>query len=357
MTYQLDFLPVGDDSKGGDAICFRYWADDIGQFVGVIDGGTKATGQMLVDHIREFYETETVDLVICTHPHVDHSAGLSFVLEQLDVNLLMMHLPWEHSDDILHLFHDGRITATSLSERIKQGLQGIHDLYELSLEHEIPIVEPFTGAETSSPFVTILGPTLPDYQALLPLFTSTPQAASLGVALKDTFKSAASWFKETWDADELVDPVEGTGPENNSSVVTLLYLDKKKMLLTGDAGVPALTAVCDICDRARITLGDFDFVQIPHHGSKRNVGPTILNRLVGPIVGDTQKRFTAMVSVPRSGEPKHPSRRVTNAFNRRGATVSKTCGQTVCHGAWQMRSGWSAVIPVPFYADVDETDD
>jgi len=30
-------------------------------------------------------------------------------------------------------------------------------------------------------------------------------------------------------------------------------------------------------------MQQFTFVQIPHHGSRRNVGPTVLNRLLGGI--------------------------------------------------------------------------
>jgi hypothetical protein len=72
-----------------------------------------------------------------------------------------------------------------------------------------------------------------------------------------------------------------------------------------------------VADYLKIPLQSFKFVQIPHHGSKRNVGPAILNRLIGSPVAQGTNKFTAFVSVPKKGEPKHPSKRVTNAFMRR----------------------------------------
>src|SRR5690554_6609825 len=111
MGYEIDFLPVGDD-KGGDAIAVRF-GDLMGprtsQFVVVIDGGYRETGSDLANHIRTFYGTDTVDLVISTHPDCDHVGGLHVLLEQMKVGALWMHQPWNHTDDIARMFRDGRV--------------------------------------------------------------------------------------------------------------------------------------------------------------------------------------------------------------------------------------------------------
>ena len=55
MGYEIDFLPVGDGEKGGDAIVFRYGninSNRNEQVVGVIDGGTKESGEKIVEHIK-----------------------------------------------------------------------------------------------------------------------------------------------------------------------------------------------------------------------------------------------------------------------------------------------------------------
>ena len=87
MQYEIDYIPVGTGSKGGDAIAFRYgdFSDTTKQFVVVIDGGTKDSGKALVSHIKEHYGTSHVDLIVASHLHTDHISGLTEVLENLTV--------------------------------------------------------------------------------------------------------------------------------------------------------------------------------------------------------------------------------------------------------------------------------
>ena len=55
MGFEVDFLPVGDGEMSGDAITLR-WGNLFGprdhQTVVVIDGGTKQSGQNLVQHLK-----------------------------------------------------------------------------------------------------------------------------------------------------------------------------------------------------------------------------------------------------------------------------------------------------------------
>src|SRR2546422_6088647 len=108
MAYEIDFLPVGDGERGGDPIALRVWnqSNPAGQQVVVIDGGTKESGALLVSHIKKFYGTDVVDLVVCTHSDSDHACGLMEVLENLTVRNLTMHLPWKHAANIDDLFKD-----------------------------------------------------------------------------------------------------------------------------------------------------------------------------------------------------------------------------------------------------------
>jgi hypothetical protein len=60
-----------------------------------------------------------------------------------------------------------------------------------------------------------------------------------------------------------------------------------------------------------------DFVQVPHHGSRRNVTPSVLDRLLGPKVSNGHKQGTAFVSVGKD-KPEFPRGQVKNAVQRRG---------------------------------------
>ena len=64
--YQVDFLPVGDGAKSGDAIAMRFgdFSDAMKIYVVVIDGGFQSSGEALVSHIRTHYGTNYVDLVV-----------------------------------------------------------------------------------------------------------------------------------------------------------------------------------------------------------------------------------------------------------------------------------------------------
>jgi len=367
MGYDIDFLPVGNGLRSGDAIALRF-GDLHGlrhqQLVVVIDGGTKDSGAEIVNLIRKHYATNQVDLVISTHPDADHASGLTVVLEEMEVQRLWMHLPWEHAEDIRALFRSGQITDTSLRESLKRALQNAHDLYELAIANGIPVEEPFS--DSNLPFqdvgLRILSPSRAFYRALLPHFRETPAARQqltgfqrLGAALTE----AVRWAAESVGIETLKDPeLFATSAENNTSVILLLTNEERHCLFTGDAGVEALSIAAHQAEQAGIALPTLKVVQIPHHGSRHNVGPTVLDRILGPRSQPQQTRF-AVVSAAKDGAPKHPSRKVTNAFHRRGAwnSVYGTQGTSlhIGHNA-PPRAGIPAV-PIPFHDKVEEDEE
>ncbi len=76
MDFEIEFHPVGDASKAGDATVVRYGFNGQYQVV-VIDGGTEDSGAKLVEHIKSVYGPNTViEHAICTHPDTDHASGL-----------------------------------------------------------------------------------------------------------------------------------------------------------------------------------------------------------------------------------------------------------------------------------------
>lgn len=83
---EIDFLAVGEESSGGDAITLRYGnlhGPRSEQTVIVIDGGFVDSGEQLVEHSRNHFNTDEVDVVVSTHPDQDHAGGLKVVLEEL----------------------------------------------------------------------------------------------------------------------------------------------------------------------------------------------------------------------------------------------------------------------------------
>jgi len=355
--YEIDFLPVGSGDKSGDAIALRYGKPNAYKVM-VIDGGTKESGQILVDHIKKYYQTTHVDYLVNTHPDADHASGLAVVLEQLTVGEVWVHRPWEYATEIRQWFKDGRITDQSLADRLKDLLSHAYRLEELAKEKGIPVYEPFVGAKIGDLYV--LSPGKEWYLELIPQFNKTPDARSTSMdavtksfSLRATLEKMASWVAELWHIETLSEDGE-TSCENESSVVLYGNLDGRGVLLTGDAGIQALGKACDYASTLDIDLTSCRFVQVPHHGSRNNVSPSVLNRLIGPkIAQGTAATKTAFVSASKDSEV-HPRKVVTNAFLRRGADVHQTKGQSKRHSHnMPDRDGWSASTPVPFHSQVE----
>ncbi len=350
LGFELDFITVGKGERSGDAIAMRYGSLSGRQQVLIIDGGSKESGQKLVDHVKSTYGTERVDYVVNTHPDVDHSSGLSVVLENLDVGCLYMHRPWNHAGRIRDLFHDGRITDASLEERIRDALNAAHELEAIALKREIPMIEPFQGVAVG-PHFRVLSPEEVWYvKDLLPNFERLPEvkkeatfAEALMGGVATVAKSVAELVAETMGVETLK---EGgvTRPENESSVVLYGEVYEKRLLFTGDAGVQALSSAIIHAQLSGISLKDLDYIQVPHHGSRNNVSPTVLNEMMGKI---------AFVSAS-PGSKTHPRKVVTNAFRRRGAKVFPTRGGIMCqrHNR-DLRPGYGDVPEIPFYDKVE----
>lgn len=349
INYEIDFLPVGTGEKSGDAIALRVWSN-IGQQVFVIDGGTKDAGKMLVQHIQTFYGTKTVNAVISTHPDGDHASGLTEVLENLDVKLLLMHQPWDHAADIKASFESRTLTNLGLQRKMKEELVYAHELKKIADRKSIPIVEPFEGGEWTNGLFKVLGPSQAYYETLLPQFRDMPEPkeqVGLIPGLIKKVEEKLEMVAEAFDVETLVDGNEHFSAENNTSTILLFTLGQDQVLFTGDADADALTLAVDYAARNNISLANLKILQVPHHGSKQNVGPTILNRIKAP---------TAHISVSPGAAPKHPSKKVINALARRGARVfTNAPGQLACYRSTSApaRPGWVDLTPHPFYNEVE----
>ncbi len=348
MGFQIDYMPVGNGEKSGDAIALRYGnlhGTRDQQTVVVIDGGTKDAGEALVDHILQHYSTDTVDYVFSTHLDSDHLSGLTVVLEKLKVGKLYMHIPWEHIDEVGDLFEE-EFTDEELEQELKESLELVHEVESLAFEKDIPIEEPFAGTPVNNELV-IFGPTKTYYEQLLCEFRQTPPSKKSALeqaieAVKRAAETAVEWVEDRIDIDILTDS-EKTSAENNSSVVLVLVSDEHKLLFTGDAGIKALTQVADLADRATFPLTDLRFMHVPHHGSKHNLGSSILKRIKGE---------TAFISA--TGETsKHPSKKIMNALIKHGANVYVTRGRSILHHHDDPDRGWSSINAEEFSSMVE----
>lgn len=351
MGHEVDFLQVGNGETSGDCIVMRYGDlhsnDPNRQYVVVIDGGFKESGDKLVKFIRERYHTNFVDAVISTHLDRDHIAGLVPVLENMNVGKLYMHMPWNHA-----VRNDGDYQKEAREARKSYGQAS--ELEQLAISKGIPIVEPFAGERfdfSGTAYMQIIGPSASYYGELLGGYDHNKSELEKLLGTLGGPLTAASEvirkIQETLDpSTETLDHVhKNTSPENNSSAVTYFNLDERHLLFTGDAGVDALHMAADYAQVNGVDLSQLHLLDIPHHGSKHNIDSRFLDR-----VGAA----SAFISATKDSK-KHPSPRVLNALMRRNIAIGTTENQNIWHSFnAPARHDYS---PLPAYAFVSEFGD
>jgi beta-lactamase superfamily II metal-dependent hydrolase len=350
--FEIDFLPVDCEStagsaKSGDAIALRFTSSSDGQQkVVVIDGGFQATGEQLVAHVLKYYGTDHVDLAISTHPDGDHINGLVVVIENLQVDALMIHQPRQHAGSQVARFRN---------------IEAIDNLIDAARLRGTRLVDPFTGAECFDGQLVLLGPDKDFYQLLV-------EEHLQEVLIENKSINFSKLHRRAWNLldgalgmlpfEETLTDLGETDPRNETSVITLLQVDGHRLLFTGDAGQRALVAAAEDYETriGSFALHPLSFFQAPHHGSRRNLGPTILNRILGER-GLPHGEVMSFISAAAAA-PKHPSPKVVNALQRRGAMTAATLGQSIC---WRHnvpnRAGWGPLAPLPPLDESGEVDD
>jgi beta-lactamase superfamily II metal-dependent hydrolase len=338
--YEIDFLPVGEGGRSGDAIALRFTRPDTGAYAHVIvDAGFQDDGEALVEHVKAYYQTTSVDLAILTHPDGDHIGGMGEVLRGLSVKELWLHDLGGHGGDGL------------------PAADAVDELIAVADEQGTAVAEAFAGASRFGG-LHILGPTLEYYEELVAQEQEVAKAASGGrwMSFGHPVSVMAQRFLSVLPLEVPFADAGGTSPRNNTSMVTLLELDGKQLLLTADAGVPALERALDFATELGGLVYQPQFAQLAHHGSRHNASSALLDRLLGP-TGQAASR-SAFVSVTKEAE-KHPSPRVANGFMRRGYKVFATHGQAIWHHSSDAppRPTWTTLDPMPPLDETLEDDD
>lgn len=362
LPYEIDFLPVGDGKRSGDAIAVRYYQAGR-QWVHVIDGGNRDSGEALCWHLPHYYGTTHVDHLVCSHLDDDHVSGLRTVLERNTIGTVWLNRPWLFAEELVSHFEDERLTAASLARHLRDAYPMVVEIEETAERRGIPIRTAFQGDQIGA--FTVLAPSRARYMHLVPGFYRTPEESEDHAdrfTLRDLAHAAGSvrdWILETFGVESLREHVKTTASNESSLVQAAVFADRIA-LLTADAGIETLDeAISYIEDNSSLYPLPPRFVQVPHHGGRHNVTPSILDRLLGET--DTARAgaesVTAFASVASKTET-HPRRMVVNGFIRRGATVYATRGNTKWHHRnMPLRADFSQAIPYEFFETVEPWED
>jgi beta-lactamase superfamily II metal-dependent hydrolase len=355
MPYEIDFLQVGDSN--GDAIVVRYGNDLSGYKLHVVDGGLTETSEKINAHIQEFYPGYWIDHMVLSHADNDHACGLIGVLEKFEVKHLWMNRPWLYAKEALQHFH-GNFTLQGLIESIKERHPYLVELEQLALQKGTQIHEVFQGAQIGA--FTVLAPSRQRYIDLIPDLDKTPtsyKSEDLSPRSYGLFRSAVDaakkWLDESWDVETLSsNPQPPTSASNEGCVVQYGTLgDGDFALLTADVGPVGLAEAANYAHTLQLLRPNF--VQMPHHGSRHNVTPEVLNLWLGPRVPPGEYVGTAFCSV---GAEKldYPRGQVKNAFIRRGFKVYATRTKWLSHSAGGGHPGVVEATPEEFANRVEE---
>ena len=308
MPLEIDMLSV----KDADAIVIRTTQDDR-EHVVLIDAGDACDADTIISHLDKYTERHThIDALIITHPHNDHIGGLPKLLETLKVCKVYVNDPSLYKQRIMSV---KALVALETEERANKSICFLDNVIAQIDNDRIPRYEALAGQTLKlldGATLSIIGPTPT-------LFERLAQAMKSHDGLR--FKSD--------DCEELEENVDRS-PFNNSSVISLLTYDNKKLLFTADAGPVALDSAVEFAEGE---IDGIDWVQIPHHGSRRNINCEHIHRF---------KPTWALVSA--IGDDDHPHPAVVRSFKAAGVKVYGTNKSgSLCHSFNALRrDGWSS---------------
>jgi beta-lactamase superfamily II metal-dependent hydrolase len=314
LTYdglEIEMLSLGN----ADSILVTQWTNSNPVRV-LIDGGNISDGEKVLTKLATLGVTK-LDHVVCSHPHDDHAGGLVAVLNSATINVgeFWMHLPWKHIDWQLLNASLSRAGKTKVSKIVLASLNTQVKLFKTVQERKIPCLEPFAGISIGPLFVC--GPSIQFYTSVLSEFSDFDRLTALDTALaaydakvinQDLLRNVSFGGRPLFDENNDELGGEPTEPENDSSVVLYAAHGTHRFLFTADAGVAALEEV-----RKCYKLDNLYWMQIPHHGSRRNISKILI---------DYFKPRVAFVSA--AGTDHHPRRKVVNAFKSVGSKVYST---------------------------------
>ena len=213
-----------------------------------------------------------LNAVISTHPHDDHVGGLLELVRDKTIAIgnAFVHIPQFHIDPVQVQKALRAASGSPEADCIRKSLATARDLVEAFKTRGITPIEPFAGTQIE--FLTVVGPSVEYYNELITEFSDAE-------AMKKV--DAQNTYHKVWSAlhDQATDVLDTelpanpeTTPENNSSVILAFLFGTEKYLFTADAGVPALQKVVS----GRYDLTKCYWMQIPHHGSRRDINPALI---------------------------------------------------------------------------------
>lgn len=245
---------------------------------------------------------------------------------------------------------------------MRETYSNLAELEEFAWDSGIDIREPFCGTDIGA--FKVLSPSKKLFGNLLLESTRTPDRVRnkrYDDSISKALQASYNWISDNWGYEYF--PEEGTSSENEMSVVQWANFDGVDIILTGDAGRKALEDVVDVADLygLKLPLGNGSHIQVPHHGSRRNVDEFLLDCLLGEksslrIFPKDMNKSAYVCAAAEDNE--HPKKVVIRGFMHRGAkvlTTQRCVWLRTMSASAPLRMDSSIAYPVP-YPETQEVD-
>lgn len=353
--FEIDMLPVISGEHSGDCIAFRYGDLHTGgdaQTVVVVDGGYGKNASDLKTHLKKYYNCTTregkirIDLMIVTHTDLDHVGGLAKLSEDVEIEVLNIwtHAPQEEMNK--NWFADNRRTTSSVRSKLDDAFVQLSNL--LANTKTAKRWDVYSNWTLNDAKFTILSPNPSFYKKCI---ANSGKADLKPDEKVDAMKYPASSVKDEVEDEDYVkghiqwDDTEGTTPINESSMVFLFEYDGVRALFCGDAGKEAMENAVAQAKEQNISLKGLTIIKQPHHGSRKNVNPSIM--------GNMSAKY-CFISCTKNDEGHHPSKRLVNMLNEQGYKVYTTSGLTLHWGKNAPDRDWKTVNPVSSFSKIEK---
>jgi beta-lactamase superfamily II metal-dependent hydrolase len=302
MDFVIDFIYVEDGD--GIVIWGRYPNDH--DVVFFLDGGNTNFGSKIVEHYKKWIEPNLYNnrriAFINSHPHADHINGLIEIVKEIGEDMT-----WGiYNDPVKFISEELRenIKQSALRkedadiEHLYKSFQKVQELNELCERYGIERIEALTDTFNYNE-IKILSPSREFYASKVQLFTN------IDFLKKVNYQKTFSQVNETLESLKpcnVVDEKNDASPENlSSTVIELKDSQNRRYILTSDAGVESF----DDMEENGFTCENLNLVQLPHHGSRRNINTNWI-----------AKFSPKMYIVSAEGNEKHPRKAVISCIKK-----------------------------------------
>lgn len=262
-TLQIVACDVGQ----GDAILVNHGQDQI-----LFDGGLP--NGKVIDCLGKYMPVfdRKIELIVLSHPQLDHFGGLVEVVQRYNVDLLVANSLDSGSSEYQALKNEVgsrgiRVLTPSTTTDLRMGL-----LY-------LDIVWP------TSEFLA------ENQQEMLALNQEAPKVLS----------------------DKVLGTTTSNRDPNDFSIVAILRFGDYDALFTGDIGPSISDQVAQII--SDMQMDKIEYIKVPHHGSKNGMSEKLLQAVMPDV---------AVISAGRENRYGHPHEEILNMLNKYGIKIRNT---------------------------------